>query len=155
MVERVKRAEFCLERVNIKGVNNLYPSEISGGMQKRVAIARAIALNPKYLFCDEPNSGLDPRTSIVIDELVSDITKEYNMTTIINTHDMNSVMGIGENIVFLNKGHKEWVGTKEEIFTAKNEALDDFVFASNLFKMVKKYVVKENLESFFDNKSGK
>ena len=155
MVERVKRAEFCLERVNIKGVNNLYPSEISGGMQKRVAIARAIALNPKYLFCDEPNSGLDPRTSIVIDELVSDITKEYNMTTIINTHDMNSVMGSGENIVFLNKGYKEWVGTKEEIFTAKNEALDDFVFASNLFKMVKKYVVKENLESFFDNKSGK
>lgn len=105
----------------------MYPSEISGGMQKRVAIARAIALNPKYLFCDEPNSGLDPRTSIVIDELVSDITKEYNMTTIINTHDMNSVMGIGENIVFLNKGYKEWVGTKEEIFTAKNEALDDFV----------------------------
>ena len=155
MVERVKRDECVLERVNIKGVNNLYPAEISGGMQKRVAIARAIALNPKYLFCDEPNSGLDPRTSIVIDELVSDITKEYNMTTIINTHDMNSVMGIGENIVFLNKGYKEWVGTKEEIFTAKNEALDDFVFSSNLFKMVKKYVVKENLESFFDNKSGK
>ncbi|MCP9611002.1 ABC transporter ATP-binding protein [Coprobacter tertius] len=152
MAQRIKRAEFCLERVNLKGVNNLLPSEISGGMQKRVAIARAIALNPKYLFCDEPNSGLDPRTSILIDELVSDITKEYNITTIVNTHDMNSVMGIGENIIFLNKGHKAWVGNKEEIFTAKNEALDDFVFASNLFKMVKKYVVKEHLESFFDIK---
>ena len=104
--EQIKRAEFCLERVNLKGVNKLFPSEISGGMQKRVAIARAIALNPKYLFCDEPNSGLDPKTSILIDELVSDITKEYNITTIINTHDMNSVIGIGENIVYINKGHK-------------------------------------------------
>ena len=101
------RALFCIERVNLKGADNKYPSEISGGMQKRVAIARAIALNPKYLFCDEPNSGLDPRTSIVIDELLSDITHEYGITTIINTHDMNSVLGIGENIVFLNKGHKE------------------------------------------------
>lgn len=139
--ERVKRAEFCLERVNLKGANQLYPSEISGGMQKRVAIARAIALNPKYLFCDEPNSGLDPQTSILIDELVSDITREYNITTVINTHDMNSVMGIGENIIFLNKGHREWVGTKDDIFTATNEAFNNFVFASNLFKKVKEYMI--------------
>ena len=139
--ERMKRAEFCLDRVNLTGANNLYPSEISGGRQKRVAIARAIALNPKYLFCDEPNSGLDPKTSLLIDELVSDITKEYNMTTIINTHDMNSVMGIGENIIFLNKGHKEWVGTKEDIFTSQSQALNDFVFASDLFKEVREYVV--------------
>ena len=104
------RAQFCLERVKLKGADSKYPSEISGGMQKRVAIARAIALNPGYLFCDEPNSGLDPRTSIVIDELLSDITHEYNITTIINTHDMNSVLGIGENIIFINKGHREWVG---------------------------------------------
>ena len=145
LAERIKRAEFCLDRVNLKGANDLFPSEISGGMQKRVAIARAIALNPKYLFCDEPNSGLDPRTSILIDELVGDITREYNITTIINTHDMNSVMGIGENIVFLDKGHKEWVGNNEEIFTSDNKALNDFVFASNLFKMVKKYVIKEHL----------
>lgn len=143
--ERVKRAKFCLDRVNLQGVEKLFPSEISGGMQKRVAIARAIALNPKYLFCDEPNSGLDPRTSILIDELVKDITREYNITTIINTHDMNSVMGIGENIIFLDKGHKEWVGNKEEIFTSDNQALNDFVFASNLFKLVKEYVVKEHL----------
>ena len=138
-----KRAEFCLERVNLKGVNNLYPSEISGGMQKRVAIARAIALNPKYLFCDEPNSGLDPKTSILIDELLSDITHEYNMTTIINTHDMNSVIGIGENIVFINKGHREWVGNKNKIFTSSNEALNDFVFATRLFKEVKGYMIEE------------
>lgn len=152
--ERIKRAEFCLERVNLKGVNKLYPSEISGGMQKRVAIARAIALNPNYLFCDEPNSGLDPKTSILIDELISDITKEYNITTIVNTHDMNSVMGIGENIIFIDKGHKEWTGTKEDIFTSKNAALNNFVFASNLFKMVKKFVVEEHLTSSFDNPKG-
>ncbi len=145
--ERIKRAEFCLDRVNLKGADNLYPSEISGGMQKRVAIARAIALNPKYLFCDEPNSGLDPQTSILIDELVRDITREYNITTIINTHDMNSVMGIGENIIFLDKGYKEWVGNSEEIFSSDNKALNDFIFASNLFKMVKKYVVKEHLSN--------
>lgn len=135
------RAQFCLERVNLKGADAKYPSEISGGMQKRVAIARAIALNPKYLFCDEPNSGLDPRTSIVIDELLSDITHEYNITTIINTHDMNSVIGIGENIVFINKGHREWVGDKEEIFHTANEALNDFVFATDLFQKVKEYIV--------------
>lgn len=134
------RAEFCIERVNLKGAGDKYPSEISGGMQKRVAIARAIALNPKYLFCDEPNSGLDPRTSIVIDELLSDITKEYNITTIINTHDMNSVLGIGENIIFINKGHVGWVGNKDLIFNTDNEALNDFVFATRLFQDVKEYV---------------
>lgn len=138
--EMKDRAQFCLERVNLKGADNKYPSEISGGMQKRVAIARAIALNPKYLFCDEPNSGLDPRTSILIDELLSDITHEYGMTTVINTHDMNSVLGIGENIIFLNKGHLEWVGNKDQIFTATNEALNDFVFATRLFQNVKDYM---------------
>lgn len=135
--EKTTRARFCLERVNLKGVENLLPSEISGGMQKRVAIARAIALNPRYLICDEPNSGLDPKTSLLIDELISDITKEYNITTIINTHDMNSVMGIGENIIFINKGIKEWTGTKDGIFNSSNETLNDFVFASDLFRKVK------------------
>ena len=119
------------------------PAKISGGMQKRVAIARAIALNPKYLFCDEPNSGLDPKTSILIDELLSDITHEYNITTIIKTHDMNSVIGIGENIVFINKGHREWVGNRAKIFTSSNEALNDFVFATRLFKEVKGYMIEE------------
>ncbi|MBR5745437.1 MAG: ATP-binding cassette domain-containing protein [Muribaculaceae bacterium] len=134
------RALFCIERVNLKGADKKYPSELSGGMQKRVAIARAIALNPKYLFCDEPNSGLDPKTSILIDELLSDITKEYKITTIINTHDMNSVLGIGENIIFINKGYREWVGTKDQIYTSDNEALNDFVFATRLFKQVKNYM---------------
>jgi phospholipid/cholesterol/gamma-HCH transport system ATP-binding protein len=136
--EKRKRIDFCLNRVNIKNANRLYPSEISGGMQKRVAIARAIALNPKYLFCDEPNSGLDPVTSIVIDNLIQEITKEFNMTTIINTHDMNSVMEIGEKILFINKGHKAWEGNKDEIFNTNNEALNSFVFASNLYKKIKK-----------------
>ena len=136
-----ERAQFCLERVNLKGADSKYPSEISGGMQKRVAIARAIALNPKYLFCDEPNSGLDPRTSIVIDELLSDITHEYNITTVINTHDMNSVLGIGENIVFINKGHREWVGDMKAIYHTSNEALNEFVFANDLFQKVKQYVI--------------
>lgn len=139
--EMTDRAMFCIERVNLKGAENKYPSEISGGMQKRVAIARAIALNPKYLFCDEPNSGLDPKTSIVIDELLSDITHEYNITTVINTHDMNSVLGIGDNIVFLNKGRREWVGDKNKIFTTSNEALNEFVFATRLFQEVKDYIV--------------
>ncbi len=139
--EMLERAHFCIERVNLKGADSKYPSEISGGMQKRVAIARAIALNPHYLFCDEPNSGLDPRTSILIDELLSDITHEYNITTIINTHDMNSVLGIGENIVFLNKGHREWVGDMHEIYHTSNEALNDFVFATDLFRHVRDYVV--------------
>ena len=135
------RAQFCIERVNLKGADSKYPSEISGGMQKRVAIARAIALNPKYLFCDEPNSGLDPRTSIVIDELLSDITHEYNITTIINTHDMNSVLGIGENITFINKGYREWVGDMHQIYHTSNEALNEFVFANDLFQKVKQYVI--------------
>ena len=135
--KRIERALFCLERVNLKGAEHKYPSEISGGMQKRVAIARAIALNPKYLFCDEPNSGLDPKTSLVIDALIQDITKEYNMTTVVNSHDMNSVMGIGDHIVFINDGVKEWEGTKDGIFTSSNENLNKFVFASDLFKDVK------------------
>ena len=136
------RAQFCLERVNLKGADSKYPSEISGGMQKRVAIARAIALTPKYLFCDEPNSGLDPRTSILIDELLSDITHEYNITTIINTHDMNSVLGIGENIIFIKQGYREWVGDMHQIYTTDNEALNDFVFANDLFQKVRAYVVQ-------------
>lgn len=136
------RALFCIERVNLKGADKKYPSELSGGMQKRVAIARAIAMNPKYLFCDEPNSGLDPKTSILIDELLSDITHEYNITTIINTHDMNSVLGIGENIIFLNKGHREWVGDMTQIYNSDNQVLNDFVFATDLFQKVKKYVVE-------------
>lgn len=138
--EMRERAMFCIERVNLKGAENKYPSEISGGMQKRVAIARAIALNPKYLFCDEPNSGLDPKTSIVIDELLRDITHEYNITTIINTHDMNSVLGIGENIIFINKGYREWVGDMSQIYNTSNEALNDFVFATRLFQKVREYV---------------
>lgn len=136
------RALFCIERVNLKGAENKYPAEISGGMQKRVAIARAIALNPKYLFCDEPNSGLDPKTSILIDELLSDITHEYNITTVINTHDMNSVLGIGENIMFINKGHREWVGDMSQIYNTSNEALNDFVFATRLFQEVREYVAE-------------
>lgn len=139
--EMLERAHFCLDRVNLKGADDKFPSEISGGMQKRVAIARAIALNPKYLFCDEPNSGLDPRTSILIDELLSDITHEYGITTIINTHDMNSVLGIGENIIFLNKGYREWVGDMKQIYHTTSDALQDFVFATDLFRHVRDYVV--------------
>ncbi|MEG1563221.1 MAG: ABC transporter ATP-binding protein [Bacteroides sp.] len=135
--ERTRRAKFCLERVNLTEAENMFPGEISGGMQKRVAIARAIALNPQYLFCDEPNSGLDPKTSLVIDELIQDITREYNMTTIINTHDMNSVLGIGEKIIYIYEGEKEWEGTKEDIFTATNQRLNDFIFASDLLRKVK------------------
>ena len=132
------RAEFCLCRVEMpERVWNLMPSEISGGQQKRVAIARAIVLEPKYLFCDEPNSGLDPRTSLVIDALIQDITREYNICTIVNSHDMNSIMEIGDNIIFLKNGHKEWQGSRHEIMTSDNEALNDFVFASELFKKVK------------------
>ena len=126
-------------------VADLSPSELSGGMQKRVAIARAIALNPQYLFCDEPNSGLDPKTSLVIDELIQDITREYNMTTLINTHDMNSVMGIGEKIIYIYEGHKEWEGNKDDIFTSTNERLNSFIFASDLFRKVKEVEI-QNLE---------
>ena len=136
--DRTRRAQFCLDRVNLIDAQNKYPGEISGGMQKRVAIARAIALNPQYLFCDEPNSGLDPKTSLVIDELIHDITTEYNMTTIINTHDMNSVMGIGDSIIYIYQGHKEWEGTKDEVFSATNQRLNDFIFASDLLRKVKK-----------------
>lgn len=138
--EQLKRAKFCISRVGLQNADDKYPSEISGGMQKRVAIARAIALNPKYLFCDEPNSGLDPRTSILIDELLSDITHEYGITTVINTHDMNSVLGIGENIIFINKGHCDWQGNDNTIFNSDSQSLNDFVFASSLFKEVKKFL---------------
>lgn len=135
--DRKKRAMECLERVNLSGAEEKYPGEISGGMQKRVAIARAIVMNPKYLFCDEPNSGLDPKTSLVIDELLHGITQEFQTTTIINTHDMNSVMGIGENIVFIADGKKEWQGNKDTVISSKNQKLNDLVFASDLFKKVK------------------
>jgi phospholipid/cholesterol/gamma-HCH transport system ATP-binding protein len=136
--EMRERTAFCLDRVNLTSESfELFPSEISGGMQKRVAIARAIALNPKYLFCDEPNSGLDPKTSLIIDQLIAEITKEYNITTIINSHDMNSIMEIGDKIIFVNEGEKEWEGDKKSIFHSDNEALNSFVFASDLFKKVK------------------
>ena len=141
--EQLERAHFCIKRVGLSAADDKFPSEISGGLQKRVAIARAIALNPKYLFCDEPNSGLDPRTSIMIDELLSDITHEYGMTTIINTHDMNSVLGIGEKIVFINKGHCDWTGTDKTIFRSKSQSLNEFVFASKLFQEVKKFLERE------------
>jgi phospholipid/cholesterol/gamma-HCH transport system ATP-binding protein len=128
--EKMDQVNFCLERVSLTGANKKYPSEISGGMQKRVGIARAIVLNPKYLFCDEPNSGLDPQTSITIDELISDITKDNKITTIINTHDMNSVMEIGENICLIDKGNLGWSGSKDEVLKSKDEKLHDFIFAS-------------------------
>jgi len=137
--EMLERARFCLKHVNLEEkAFGLAPSEISGGMQKRVAIARAIALQPKYLFCDEPNSGLDPRTSLVIDQLIHEVTHEFEITTIINSHDMNSVMEIGENIIFIEKGEKAWQGNKDDIFHVDNEALNNFVFASELFKKVKR-----------------
>ena len=138
--ERVKRAQTCLDRVNLIDAETKFPGEISGGMQKRVAIARAIALNPKYLFCDEPNSGLAPKTSLVIDELSHSITHEYNITTIINTHDMNSVMGIGESIIFIYQGHLEWRGESKDIMTSTNQLLTDFIFASDLLKKMKKSI---------------
>ncbi len=136
--EKTERVNFCLDRVNIKNANKLFPSEISGGMKKRVAIARAIALNPLYLFCDEPNSGLDPLTAILIDELIKEITEEYSMTTIVNTHDMNSVMKIGEKIVFLSDGVKCWEGSNKEILDSDCSALNDFVFANALAKQLRK-----------------
>ena len=140
--ERIHRAQECLDRVNLKGADEKFPGEISGGMQKRVAIARAIALNPEYLFCDEPNSGLDPKTSLVIDELLHSITQEYNITTIINTHDMNSVMGIGENIIFIHEGRKEWQGVAGDIMHSTNQLLTDFIFASDLLKNMRSIVLK-------------
>lgn len=136
--EMEDRAKFCLSRVNIQPVAyNLMPAEISGGMQKRVAIARAIAMNPKYLFCDEPNSGLDPKTSLVIDQLIHEITQEYNICTVINSHDMNSILEIGDHIVFLKDGKMVWEGTKDTVYAETNAELNNFVFASNLFKKVK------------------
>jgi len=135
--EKKKRVDFCLERVDMQGSNELFPAEISGGMQKRVSIARAIVLNPKYLFCDEPNSGLDPQTAIIIDKLIREITLEYNITTIVNTHDMNSVMEIADNIYFINDGQKWWNGGRDDIFHSDNIELNDFVFASELYKKIK------------------
>lgn len=142
--EMSDRVDFVLKRVNLTDAEKKYPSEISGGMQKRVAIARAIVMNPKYLFCDEPNSGLDPNTAILIDNLIQEITKEYDITTVINSHDMNSVMEIGEKIVFLKDGHKAWEGSKEEIFTTDNEAVTKFVYSSNLYKKVREAYLAGN-----------
>ncbi len=135
--EKLDRVNFCLDRVNLEGKNKLFPAELSGGMKKRVGIARAIAMNPKYLFCDEPNSGLDPKTSIVIDELIKELTEEYNTTTIVVTHDMNSVMGIGDYIIFLHEGKKFWEGSNKEISKTDIEELNDFVFASRFMKAAK------------------
>jgi phospholipid/cholesterol/gamma-HCH transport system ATP-binding protein len=135
--EKLERVNFCLKRVRLENVNNLFPSELSGGMKKRVAIARAIALNTKYLFCDEPNSGLDPMTSLVIDNLIKEITEEYDITTIVNTHDMNSVMEVGDKVVFIYEGKIVWEGTKDDIFYANNKHLNDFVFASPLSKKIR------------------
>jgi phospholipid/cholesterol/gamma-HCH transport system ATP-binding protein len=136
------RADIVLKRVNLLDVHSKMPSEASGGMQKRVAIARAIVNNPKYLFCDEPNSGLDPKTAIVIDNLIHEITKEYGIVTVINSHDMNSVMEIGEKIIFLKDGEKAWEGSKETIFKTNNEAVSSFVYSSNLFKKVREMYLK-------------
>ncbi len=138
--EKLERANFCLKRVNLENSNKKYPSELSGGMQKRVGIARAIALNPRYLFCDEPNSGLDPGTSILIDRLIKEITEEYDITTVINTHDMNSVMEIGDKIGFIYKGEKLWEGTRNDILHADCMELNEFVFASNMAKKLKSYI---------------
>ena len=134
--DRLRRARTCLERVGLLDAERKYPGEISGGMQKRVAIARAIVLNPVYLFCDEPNSGLDPKTSLVIDELIHSITAEYGITTIVNTHDMNSVVSIGDHILFLHQGQPEWQGTKDQVLDSKNENLSSFIFASDLFRQM-------------------
>jgi phospholipid/cholesterol/gamma-HCH transport system ATP-binding protein len=135
--EKLERVNFCLKRVNLINANKLFPNELSGGMQKRVGIARAIALNPKYLFCDEPNSGLDPHTSILIDQLIAEITKEYNITTIVNTHDMNSVMEIGDQVSFIHKGEKVWEGSRNDILSSNSAELNEFVFANNMAKKVK------------------
>jgi phospholipid/cholesterol/gamma-HCH transport system ATP-binding protein len=141
--EMLDRVNFVLKRVNLSDANDKYPAEISGGMQKRVAIARAIVMNPKYLFCDEPNSGLDPRTAIIIDNLIQEITQEYDITTVINSHDMNSVMEIGEKIIFLKDGLKEWEGSNKEIFKTDNAAVTNFVYSSELFKKVRQMYIEE------------
>lgn len=135
--KKLERVNYCLNRVNITNANRLFPSELSGGMKKRVAIARAIVLNPKYLLCDEPNSGLDPQTAILIDNLIKEITEEFNTTTIVNTHDMNSVMGIGKKVVFIHNGRKEWEGSNQDILHADNEALNNFIFANRLARELK------------------
>jgi phospholipid/cholesterol/gamma-HCH transport system ATP-binding protein len=140
--EMLDRANFCLERVNLAGRNKLFPSECSGGMQKRIAIARAISMNPRYLFCDEPNSGLDPKTSIVIDNLIREITYEYNITTIVITHDMNSVIEIGDNIMFIYQGENWWQGDKHSIITTQNPEINDFVYASEFMKEIKETLMK-------------
>ena len=147
-----ERVDFVIDRVNLVNAHHKKPSQISGGMQKRVAIARAIVNNPKYLFCDEPNSGLDPKTSIVIDNLIQEITKEYNITTVINSHDMNSVMEIGETILFLKDGHKAWRGSNKEIFLTDNEVVTNFVYSSNLFKKVRKVYVEDYENSKINGK---
>jgi phospholipid/cholesterol/gamma-HCH transport system ATP-binding protein len=141
--EMLARVNAVLKRVNLENSNKKFPAELSGGMQKRVAIARAIVMNPKYLFCDEPNSGLDPKTAILIDNLIQEITDEYNITTVINTHDMNSVMEIGEKIIFLKDGKKAWEGTSNDIFKTDNEAVVNFVYSSNLFKKVREAYLNE------------
>ncbi len=138
---RKERALSCLDRVNMLEAQDKYPNELSGGMQKRTAIARAIAMQPKYLFCDEPNSGLDPKTSLVIDKLILEITLEVNITTVVNTHDMNSVIGIGENILYIDKGHKAWQGNKEEVLTSNNQKLNDFIFASDFSKQLRQDIL--------------
>ncbi|MDR1756947.1 MAG: ATP-binding cassette domain-containing protein [Culturomica sp.] len=138
--EKIERARACLQRVDLPDADHFYPAEISGGMKKRVAIARAIVMDPKYLFCDEPNSGLDPLTSILIDNLIKEITHEYKMTTIVNTHDMNSVFEIGEEIIFIHEGRKEWGGTKENVAHTDNAYLNEFIFSSALYKKIKKYL---------------
>lgn len=137
--EKQERVDFCLDRVHLVGANDKYPSEISGGMMKRVGIARAIVLEPKYLFCDEPNSGLDPKTSIVIDELIKEITTDLNITTVINTHDMNSVMGIGDKVIYLHQGEIHWVGPGKDVIKSDNAELDDFVFASPFLRELKEH----------------
>ena len=141
--EKLKRVNEVLERVNLSGSNKKFPSEISGGMKKRVGIARAIVLNPKYLFCDEPNSGLDPQTSMLIDKLIKDITLEYKMTTIINTHDMNSVMEIGDNILYMKDGKKEWTGNSKDIIYSENKNLNQFIFASEFLQGAKKNMMEQ------------
>ncbi len=144
--EKMNRVNECLERVNLKDANKLFPNELSGGMKKRVGIARAIVMNPKYLFCDEPNSGLDPQTSIVIDSLIKDITDDYKITTIVNTHDMNSVMEIGDYVLFLYKGEKYWEGSRNEIMNVTNQQLNDFIFAGKFFREIKDQNTKRNSE---------
>ncbi|TNE99190.1 MAG: ATP-binding cassette domain-containing protein, partial [Bacteroidetes bacterium] len=140
--ERLDRVNFCLDRVNLSGRNKLYPAECSGGMQKRIAIARAIAMNPEYLFCDEPNSGLDPQTAIVIDNLIQELTYEYNITTVVITHDMNSVIEIGDHILFIHQGNNWWEGNKKDILTTDNQEILDFVYASDFMKEIRSHLTK-------------